>query len=204
MGGGIEVHLEGARCRVVGRRDPGRAALEGYVAQRYREAFGAELGAFMPTYVAFESAGHTLAAVGVRPASAEPLFLEQYLDDPVEIAVSAAVGRIVPRAGIVEVGNFAASSAGAMRAIIEPLGHSLRRAGYACAAFVATRPLRNAFARIGLAPQELGPATPDRLDSAAAWGRYFEHAPIVVCGDLSRLPAEPAGLALPICAGARA
>ena len=177
-----------ARVRLLGRNDAGRAAVEGFVAGRYRSAFGAELQSFMPRLVAFDDAhGEIRAAAGLRAADSGPLFVEQYLQLPIETEIARRARAPVTRTGIVEVGNFAASRAGDTRAALRALVDVLHALGFRWVAFVATRPLRNAFARLGLRPQAIGPAEPGRLHGdPARWGRYYDGDPQVLIGDIAQ------------------
>jgi hypothetical protein len=119
--------------------------------------------------------------VGYRRAADEALFLERYLDAPVEELVSRAIGRPTRRENIVEIGNLAADDAFAM---IELWGTAANDLGAACEVAVATltAPLRSMFARIGLPLAVLAPAIIERSDNPADWGRYYESDPKVCAG----------------------
>jgi hypothetical protein len=166
--------------------DPRRAAAEAFVAQVYRARYGARLTAFMPQLLAWrDDAGALRAVVGLRGGDA-PLFVEQYLDAPAEAAVAAALGRPVAREALVEVGNFAACSAGDARAVIVHLTERLHAAGVRWVLFAATRQLRNAFDRLHLATVELADADPARLgEGSADWGTYYDAQPKLMFGDVA-------------------
>jgi hypothetical protein len=167
--------------------DPRRAAAEAFVAQVYRARYGARLTAFMPQLLAWrDDAGALRAVVGLRDGENAPLFVEQYLDVPAEAAVAAALGRPVAREALVEVGNFAACSAGDARAVIVHLTERLHAAGVRWVLFAATRQLRNAFDRLHLATVELADADPARLHgSDADWGTYYDTQPKLMFGDVA-------------------
>jgi hypothetical protein len=175
-----------ARMRCVGPVAPERAAIEGFIAARYSAAFGARLRRFMPWLAAFEDAtGELDAALGLRAADLEPLFIERYLDVPVEDALGALYGHAVPRASIIEVGNFAARHAGDTRRMIHALVERLADCDYRYVVFAATAGLRNAFTRLGLSPVALASADPMRLGAERAdWGNYYAGDPQVLVGDL--------------------
>ncbi|MBL8274368.1 MAG: thermostable hemolysin [Xanthomonadales bacterium] len=175
-----------ARMRCFGPVAPERAAIEGFIAARYSAAFGARLRRFMPWLATFEDdAGELHAALGLRAADLEPLFIERYLDLPVEDAIGALCGEVVPRASIIEVGNFAARHAGDTRRMIHALVERLADCDYRYVVFAATAGLRNAFARLGLAPVALATADPLRLGAERAdWGNYYAGDPQVLVGDL--------------------
>src|SRR3546814_8278397 len=79
---------------------------------------------------------------------------------------------------MVEIGSLAARDAGVARAIIVYVTRWLHSAGIRWVLFAATRQLRNAFARLRLAPVALAVADPARLDGdAARWGRYYQSQP---------------------------
>lgn len=167
--------------------DPRRAAAETFVAQVYRARYGARLTVFMPQLLAWrDDAGALRAVVGLRHGGDASLFVEQYLDVPAEAAVAAALGRPVAREALVEVGNFAACSAGDARAVIVHLTERLHAAGVRWVLFAATRQLRNAFDRLHLATVELADADPARLgEGSADWGTYYDAQPKLMFGDVA-------------------
>jgi hypothetical protein len=171
---------------LIGPTDDRRIA-EAFIARVYREQFGARLAEFMPWLLVFHDRhGLLRAAVGLRPAKGAPLFVEQYLDQPAEQAVAAALGRCIDRDAMVEVGGLAASRPGDARRLILCLTRGLHRAGLRWVLFAATRQLRNAFDRLGLDTVALAPALASRLRPAATdWGRYYDTAPTLVSGDIA-------------------
>jgi hypothetical protein len=167
--------------------DPRRAATEAFIAQVYRARYGAELTRFLPHLLAFHNAAGSLqAAVGLRCGSEGPLFVEQYLDASADSAIAGAIGRPVIRDHLVEVGNFAALTAGDARELIVNLTHVLHSAGFRWVLFAATRQLRNAFDRLHLATVELAEARASRLTGDHnQWGRYYETHPKLMFGDIA-------------------
>ena len=164
-----------------------RADLEAFIARRFERAYGARLTHFLPHLLGLRGdGGGWQAAVGYAGAAEGPLFLEQYLDAPIEQVLAGKIERPVARERVVEVGNLAAVRAGLARVIIPALATRLREHGFEIAVFTATRELRNAFERLALGPLVLAPADPARLrGSARAWGRYYLHAPTVMGGRIS-------------------
>ena len=167
-----------------------RDEVEKFIRATFEARFGAEVTRFAPNLMALERDDRIVAAAGWRCAADEPLFLEAYLDVPVEAAVARLAGHPVERARIVEVGNLAAVRAGGSIDVILALSRHLDRLGYEWVAFTATRELIGIFRKLGLAPLALAPADPERLgDQASAWGRYYDSAPVVVAGRI-RLALE--------------
>lgn len=160
-----------------------RAELERFITERFRDVHGARISHFCDQLLGVRAAaGAWQAGAGYTAAASARLFLEQYLDAPVEAALSRASGRRIERGSIAEVGNLAAAP-GTLRELIPALGAHLHELGYRWVAFTATRELHNAFRRLGLEPLVLAPAQASRLpDGGAAWGTYYSHAPNVMGG----------------------
>lgn len=176
-----------ASVTVVRPECPNRSEVEAYIQSGYQRHFQADVVHFMPVLVAFrDERGELRAVVGVRSAESGPLFVEQYLDTSAETAVAGALSTAVDRSHVAEVGSLAASDAGDAREIITYLTRWLHAAGVRWVLFAATRQLRNAFARLRLAPVVIAKADPLRLgDAATAWGSYYRTEPQVLCGDIA-------------------
>ena len=127
--------------------------------------------------------GRILAAAGCRLAGDAPLFLEAYLDKPIETVVADRLQAPVSRRQIAEVGNLASDCRGASLFLYLALGRRLQRQGCAYVVATATAPLRRSFARLGFPTAALASAQAWRLgDAAADWGRYYDHSPEVRVG----------------------
>ena len=166
--------------------DPQRPAFETFIQQRFRKAHGADIRQFMPQLFGMSDASGTLCAVaGVRLAGAEPLFLERYLDEAIDPLISDAAGQPVDRAGIVEVGNLAASDTGSARLSIIAITYLLAMGGLEWVAFTGNIGLVNSFHRLGLKPVTLCAADPERLgEDRHLWGSYYESQPWVHVGNI--------------------
>ena len=166
--------------------DARRAEVEQFIRSVYAERFDARLDRFAPHLVSLRDGdGRIVAAAGYRFARSAPLFLERYLDEPIEAALARQAAATPSRDGIVEVGHLAAARAGEGRRLILLLGPHLAERGGQWVVSPLTEELRHLFVRIGVTPLALGLADPARLgDAAANWGRYYEHQPVVLAGHL--------------------
>jgi len=165
---------------------PDRALAEKFISQRFAESFGSRVESFMPRLFSLRNEhGDICGAFGLRSANRK-LFLEQYLDQPIEKAIGSRLGSAVERQCIVEVGHFSGTFPGAVRAMICLLTEQLYREGFTWVTFTGTASLRNAFSRMGLAPLDIQAAEAARLpaDERAAWGSYYEHEPHVLVGNI--------------------
>jgi hypothetical protein len=163
-----------------------RPALERFIAGCFREAYGAQVGHFCAHLLGLrDRAGAWQAAAGYTPAAAGALFLEHYLDQPVEVALSSAVGRRVPRERIVEVGNLASAARGFGGRFLPALRRHLVGLDYGWAVFTATREVRSILQHFAFDALALAPAAASRLpDGGAGWGTYYAHEPSEMAGAL--------------------
>lgn len=175
-----------------------RQALEAFVARRFHEVYGARLYTYMPhLFGATDPHGRLVAAFGLRKASQGALFLERYLDEPIEALIRARSGEEATRDQIAEVGNLAGATPGALRSLIPRLALLLRDEGIRWVAFTGSARICNGFARLGLPLQTVAPALIDRLceEERACWGTYYANAPSVMIGDVSAGARMVSGLA---------
>lgn len=164
-----------------------RGEIEGFIRQCFSAAHGARIAHFMPRLLSLRSAhGDLIAAFGLRPAEQTRLFLETYLNQPIEDVLQQRMAMPIKREEIVEVGNLSALYPGAARWLMVALTALLHGEGYKWVVFTGTAVLKNGFHRMGLRPLELGAATPEHLpqEDRADWGSYYDHAPMVMAGSV--------------------
>lgn len=177
-------HGEGSRISVHGPDQADRGEVEAFIRGVFADRYGARVGSFAPHLVALRCNGQIEAAAGYRPATT-PLFLERYLDAPVDQMLAPHAGTQPTREQIVEVGHLAATRAGMGRRLILGLGLHLAESPCQWVVSTLTEELRHLFVRMGVTPLALGIADPARLGADSAdWGRYYEHHPIVLAGQL--------------------
>lgn len=164
---------------------PERERVEAYIEATYAQAFSSRIRAHYPTLMSVQDAkGEIHAAVGFRLGREGPLFLERYLDAPIE----AVLG--VDREGVAEIGSLASASAGASLFLFMALAGHLNQLDCDHAVATATRQLRRTFGRVGFPTRRLATADPARLGAEARdWGGYYERDPEVLAGAIA--PALP-------------
>jgi len=169
------------------RGAPGRSAVESFLEAAYRRAFRGAIQSHYPTLLSLrDHRGEIQAAVGFRLASEGPLFLEQYLDAPVERLLPPLTGAMLTRPQIAEIGSLASNDAGASLQLFRALARRLDAEGCTHAVATATRQLRRLFKRIGFSTEILSAADPTRLGPAAAqWGGYYDRDPEVRAGAIA-------------------
>jgi len=166
--------------------DSGRGELEQFIHQCFASMHQADVQHYLPELLALHDRnGRMIAAAGVSPAQTGPLFLERYLDEPLEVAVSRLAGGPLGRDCLVEVGNLASLSAGSARIIIIVVTWLLAIRGLKWVAFTGAASLINSFQRLGLQPSVLAVADPERLDGEQdQWGTYYAQRPQVFAGNI--------------------
>lgn len=166
---------------------PGRSAVETFLETAYQRAFRGAIQSHYPTLLSVrDHRGQIQAAVGFRLASEGPLFLEQYLDAPVERVLAPLTGETLTRPQIAEIGSLASNDTGASLQLFHALARRLDSEGCTHAVATATRQLRRLFKRIGFSTEVLSTADPARLGPAAVqWGGYYDREPEVRAGAIS-------------------
>jgi len=160
-----------------------RWQMEQCIARHFAAIYGARVNHFMPVLLGLESEGEIKAVVGLRPADFEPLFLQQYLDQPIHSLIAQTSGLMAARETVVEVGNLVSTSPGMARLLIIALTHFLHTCEYQWVAFTGTPTLLNSFSRLTLSPVALADADPARLtQNAHDWGSYYATNPKVMAG----------------------
>ena len=168
----LDVHLQ-----------PDERILE-FVQQRFALHHDARIEQLLPWQCTLsDEQGTLLACAGFIPASDGPLFLEHYLETPVEQQLASALQQPVLRDDILEVGNLAALD-GHGRLLILALVQYLVEQRYRYVAFTATDQVRALFRSLGLQPHFLQSARRDLVPQPERWGRYYDHDPKVVAGDI--------------------
>ncbi|MEY3950601.1 MAG: hypothetical protein RJB21_359 [Pseudomonadota bacterium] len=171
----------------VTKNHPDRESLQTFIATTFYKTYGADVHHFSDILVGCkDERGQWLAALGFSSIRQKKVFLEQYLDIPLEMEIAAHTHENTSRSEIVEVGNLAAIHAGAGRTLIINMTRYLHEQGYKWVAFTATRNLLNSFKRLGIKLVQLAEADPKRLpDAGKNWGSYYDTKPQVMFGDIA-------------------
>jgi hypothetical protein len=135
--------------------------------------------------------GAICSVAGFRCAAGQQLFLERYLDEPIEQAIASSSGQQISRSQIVEVGNLAGRNCRSAMRLVLDLPRILLDRGHRWIVFTATDTLRGILGSYHAPLLELAPATASRAQSTGdEWGRYYDSNPRVMVGYL------PDGLSL--------
>ncbi len=146
--------------------DRERPELEAFVRAAFARSHAAQVQTFMPSLLGFRDGQQRLRGVlGLRAAAAAPLYLEHYLDQPVEDAIAGATGQ-------------------PLRMIAQLPAYLLAR-DFGWIVFTATRTVRQILLGFGAPLVELARADGARVaDGVDAWGGYYDNDPRVFAGYL--------------------
>ncbi|MFT3673674.1 thermostable hemolysin [Aestuariivirga sp.] len=175
------------QVRLLTADDKDRRAAQDLIARRYEEQFGVRIVPDYPQFLTLQSGtGGLLSAVGIRRAADAPLFLEQYLDQPVEdVLAGAGLGRH-PRSAIVELGSLASLSNRASLYLIAAMAAYMQQKGFAVATVTGTRRLRRIFSLFDLDLSTLAAARAERLTGPTRnWGSYYDDDPQVLAAPVA-------------------
>jgi hypothetical protein len=157
--------------------------IERFISDVFYQAYGARIKRFKPCLMSLRDHGNKLvAACGFRNATLEPLFMETYLDQPVETVIAERTGSPVRRGDIVEVGNFSVAMPGVARYLIAAIFDQLHATSKQWAVFTVVPAVYNALVNMGLQPIVLGDADKSRLpeQDQADWGSYYAQKPKIM------------------------
>jgi len=165
----------------------GSLEVKQFIRHHFKRCYNADIHDFCPMLLsAFNRNGELVAAVGYRYANSSALFLEQYLDKPIERIISTQMGQTVKRDEIVEVGNLACARPGLARSMIVELTSLLRFCGFNWVAFTGTNELLNSFKKLKLHPHIIATADEAKLKfSESSWGTYYQSFPSVMYGNIN-------------------
>lgn len=163
-----------------------RRELEAFVQGAFARKHDASVTSFMPTLLSFrDAAGALKGVIGLRNALPQPLYLEQYLEQPVEAAIASATGEAVRRHQVVEVGNLAGVNCRAAMRMVAVLPAYLLARDYRWIVFTATSAVRGILQGFGAPLVELARADGSRVCAGTdRWGRYYDTDPRVLAGYL--------------------
>lgn len=171
---------------------PGRHQVERYITEHFQQVHSARIRDFMPSLLTMKCHGCTSAALGLRPATGHPLFLERYLAQPVEQAIESVTSQYTPRGLITEIGNLVATRRGSSQLLFLMTTAILHQTHFDWVVFTATPVVRKSLEALGIELHVLGQANTSSLSESekADWGSYYDQSPVVVAGHVGSAMAR--------------
>jgi len=174
---------EKIQISVTGPDAENRREQEAFISEKFHAAHHAEIQHFMPEFLTLQNAGGDLIAIcGMRPARNQALFLEQYLELPIEQVLSLQTGKSISRETIIEVGNLAVSSPSHIRKLLASLNTHLHTTMAEWVVFTGITTLYNSLIKLNIPMYILGHADVIRLpeEQRSSWGSYYHQHPQVI------------------------
>lgn len=160
-----------------------RQELENFIRVIFKHAHQAEIRHFMPNLMSVrDTEGKLLAVCGLRHADQGTLFLESYLNSPIQTLLSQQNNDDIPRSAILEVGNLAVAEPVHVRSLLASISLYLHSTDSEYAVFTGISTLRNSLTKLNMPLQLLGEASINRIpeQERAAWGTYYNECPQVM------------------------
>lgn len=162
-----------------------RLKAEEAVKRIFRTAYGADISYYLPFLLTAEINQRVAAVVGIRSAIAQPLFLEQYLNCPIETSIKNINGLDISRKNIAEIGNLVSCKTGISRQLFIVLAFALAQANIEWVSFTATTQVEQVLAKLSLQPVIIGQASEASLANGNGnWGSYYVDKPNVCIGNV--------------------
>jgi hypothetical protein len=156
-----------------------------FTRDQYELRFSCQLTEFYPNTFSVYDKGELTAVAGYRGAGTGPLFLEQYLDNPIEDCIWAKFTPPAERDEIVELGAFAALNHRAALPLMLHLAPALDELGFKKLVCTANKPIQRCLGKLGLEPIFVADAKPSMVPASKTnWGSYYEGHPEVFAGDI--------------------
>jgi len=160
-----------------------RDEIERFIIDTLHHTYGADIKRFKPYLMTLRDQDNRLIAVcGLHSAATERLFLESFLDQPIEALLSAHTGFSVKRGDIVEIDNFSVVELDMSRHLVTAINDQLYFTAKQWAVLTATPELREVFVELGINPEILADTDLNLLspEDRLAWGSYFEQKPKIL------------------------
>lgn len=180
------VHLLTAQSLTTSISEPDasdREELEHFIRSNFKRVHNAEVHHFMPKLMSLRDFnGKLLAVCGLRHANQSQLFLETYLDTPIDALLSQHHDVQVNREAILEVGNLAVAEPANIRSLLANISLYLHSTHSEWAVFTGISTLRNSLTKLNMTLHTLGEASINRIPEHErdSWGTYYNERPQVM------------------------
>lgn len=166
--------------RITGQLEPERQRVADFIKAIYEKNYNADIHVDYPFLMSINNNDdNILAALGFRYAENHSLFLEHYIDKPIENILGC------PRHEIVEIGNLASAGQGALNLLFAAAASYLNSRYIHYAAITGTDSLHRYFKNMGFNPSKIGNADIASVQKdGQSWGSYYDTQPRVLVGSI--------------------
>ncbi len=164
--------------------EEGRSRVENFIWKGFKQHYGANIQHFLPNLISIGSQKKTQSALGFRGASDYPMFIEQYLTQPIEMFFDS---ENIVRKQIGEIGNLLGTKKLLTRQLFIITAMAISKAGYKKLVFCATPQIKSMLQSLAMTTHYIAKADPKCLGSQInCWGSYYESTPELLAIDLDQ------------------
>ena len=159
-----------------------RSQTEDFIKGVFKQHYNAQVSSFLPQLFAIsDEKGDTKSVLGVRNAQCESLYLERYLDQPIDTLIEQTVQQPVSRMQVVEIGNLASLNSANCKALFSFITQHLQDQNIKWITCTGTSVLRLVFRRLSIKALPIHQADQNLLgDEQYEWGSYYDNDPQVM------------------------
>jgi len=159
-----------------------RPQAEDFIKGIFKQHYNAQISSFLPQlFAVFDERGNTKSVLGLRNAQCEALYLERYLDQPIETLIQQVAQQAVSRAQVVEIGNLASLNSANCKVLFSFITQHLQDQNIKWITCTSTSVLRLVFRRLGIKALPVHQADQNRLGNEQyEWGSYYDNDPQVM------------------------
>lgn len=181
--------LSPVRIAITNHDSGERRRVEHFIEQVFADSYGAHISRHYPMLLSVhDETDNVLAALGFRYADRGPLFLEQYLNKPIEQVLAKNYVAPIERRSVVEIGNLASLGQGASIFMFTAINAYLMQQEKCINVVTATASLRRYFKALGFDLSDLGRAEQSHLtDGGASWGTYYDEDPRITAAPIDQV-----------------
>jgi len=168
--------------KILGTSHVLRSQTEDFIKRVFKQHHNAQISSFLPElFAVFDESGNTKSVLGLRNAQCEALYLERYLDQPIETLIEQTAQPLVRRGQIVEIGNLASLNSASCKVLFSFITQHLQDQNIKWITCTGTTVLRLVFRRLGIKAWSIHEADQSRLgDEQYEWGSYYDNDPHVM------------------------
>lgn len=170
---------------VISLEDNNRIDVENFIKKGFSKTYNADITITMPWLLTVKDAKYK-AALGIRSATST-LFIEQYIDEPIEKAIAKSLSQtnknaVISRREIAEIGHLYSNGKRFTLPLLLVTAVSLFCNDYKHMVFSGTEHVLNLIEKMGVNCSFIAEAKEEKLNiSLDNWGTYYSTQPQVVC-----------------------
>ncbi len=173
----------GMNLGLYGKENPDHDVVEDYIYRSFKKKYSANVKYSFPYVLTLNYKKRICAAAGIRLAESGPLFLERYLQYPVEQETGMCFKTAVRRESIVELSNIISVWRGNNKLLLMLLIDLLHKVNREWLLLLSNREVEDALKKINFTTIRLSDISAKILNGEKEqWGSYFnDNSRIILC-----------------------